>query len=223
MAPINNTQDLTPTTPEPKLQTTPINFTAQSRISGVPPRTPPNARKISPPRAPRPRRVLRTEGMWTRNAEPSTLTPSRLLKNIGGRSVTPEVHYQSNRERDTRSVSPSENRSRSYRARSPLLNYPRSRSLARAAPQLLPSAFIDEGAIPTNNHSPGRFDVGMQYMNMLSIADPHQKEEMAADVSLGLQGDENADSNLEESNLNAYDKTEEEKNEKEHDIWPWKF
>ncbi|APA06249.1 predicted protein [Sclerotinia sclerotiorum 1980 UF-70] len=228
MASVNSNQGSTPTTPELKSQSASKNSVAQRETSGTLPKTPPNTRTISPPRAPRPRRTLRTEGMWTRNRELSTQTPSRILTNTGTRFVTPARHYQSNRDRDSRSVSPLESQPRSYRARSSLLHHPRNRPFAGAAPQLLPSVFIDEGAISSNNHTFGRFEEGMQYMNMLSVADRHPKEETAAGLSSGLQDDEYVKSNLTEDSFNEYDNNDEEnensdeKNEKEHDIWSWK-
>ncbi|CAD6447121.1 3a8d509b-dccb-49d2-b2cc-32e38bcaae98-CDS [Sclerotinia trifoliorum] len=228
MESVNSNQGSTPTTPEPTLKSTPKNFVAQGGTSIAPPKTPPNTRTISPPRAPRPRQTFRTEGMWAKNGGVSMPTSSRTPRNIGSRFVNPAGQYQSNRGRDSRSVSPLQSRPGLYRARSALLHHPRSRPLAGAAPQLLPSLFINEGAVSTNNHSSGRVEVDMQYMNMLPIASRHPKEETAADVSSGLQDDENADSNLTEGIFNEYDDEDEEKDEsgkkdeKEHDIWSWK-
>lgn len=116
MTSTNNNQSLTPTGAKSIRQTPPMKVASQTKV----PTTPPNSYVISPPRAPRPRRIMRSEDMRENESQPST--PSRVMNRLHSKLVGLGADREHGGPRDPRSRSPPKDRSLSYRARSPLSN-----------------------------------------------------------------------------------------------------
>ncbi|KAI9644983.1 hypothetical protein NHQ30_007018 [Ciborinia camelliae] len=194
---------LTPTAANSTPQTPSRDMASMNEV----PTTPTNSYAISPPKAPRPQRVMRPEEVWERNREPST--PSRTQTNLKSRSG-PRAFSERDRLRDSRSRSPprdrSLDRSLPYRSRSPTNNIRRRRIFSEAAFGAKVVKPSNQGA-PINNKNPSdEFDISALYWNKLSLADPEHNENTAINTSSKLLSDEFGGMVLNDSGADAFHK-----------------
>ncbi|THV52544.1 hypothetical protein BGAL_0076g00290 [Botrytis galanthina] len=150
------------------------------------PKTPPNARMLSPPEAPRQRRFLRS-GV-TQQPNGSSRTPCNFGDRLSDRTYSPTPRQRQNR-RDSRSRSPPRDRDPAYRSRSPV----KHRLFGgRSTEQSLPRSFlmesIEKDTVMENEQFSSPYNTNERPQTMLSHADTESKELSTRSRLSGIPG-----------------------------------
>ncbi|KAJ8058365.1 hypothetical protein OCU04_012557 [Sclerotinia nivalis] len=217
---MNNTKKMVTADSEPSSKNTGNQVASQSKDPGTPPRTPPNTRVISPPGAPRQRKV-RPEAMWTPDEKPSTSRRAKIIPD--SRLIASVAHREHARRSDSRSTSPHRRPLSSHRTRSPSNVHHRSRTFTEATfgPLLDNSGNHSVATRPSQPES--HYEVGAGYFNMLPLPESAPSRKISEIISSELPDDQKVGKILRGSDANAMFHTEEGNSDEERDFWSGKL
>ncbi|KAF7895959.1 hypothetical protein EAF00_005974 [Botryotinia globosa] len=178
------------------------------------PKTPPNARMLSPPKAPRQHRFLRS-GV-TQQSNGSFRTPC----NFGGRlhdgTYSPTPRQRQNR-RDKRSRSPPRDRVPAYRSRSPVNDLLFGGQFTQ---QSLMGSFlvesIEQYTVLNNEQPSSSYDMNERSQSMPFLADTERKEQASGNQSSGLPNNKATQKEAKNIDSSSYKKSSKDSGDKEH-------
>ncbi|TGO38842.1 hypothetical protein BHYA_0066g00300 [Botrytis hyacinthi] len=171
------------------------------------PKTPPNARMLSPPEALRQRRFLRS-GV-TQQPDGSFRTPCNFEDRLNDRTYSPTSRRRQN-SRDKRSRSPPRDRVPAYRSRSPVNDRLFSgRSTQQSLMRSLLAESIEQDTVLNNEQPSSSYD-------MISPTDAERKEQASGGKSSGLPENKTTQTKSKDIDSSSYKNSSKDSNDEEH-------
>ncbi|KAF7950679.1 uncharacterized protein EAE97_002231 [Botrytis byssoidea] len=181
------------------------------------PRTPPNARMVSPPEAPRQRRFLRSGVAQQSNG--SSTTPCNFGGRLNARTFSPTPRHRQNR-RDARSRSPPRDREPAYRSRSPVNDLLFGGQFTQ---QSLMGSFlvesIEQDTVLNNEQPSSSYDMNERSQSMPSLVDTERKELASGNKSSGLPENKTTRTKAKDIDAGSYKKPSKDFNDEERRFW----
>ncbi|TGO45356.1 hypothetical protein BCON_0400g00060 [Botryotinia convoluta] len=186
----------------------------KDKSQNITPKTPPNTRMLSPPRAPRQRRFLRSA--VTSQSNGTFRTPNNFEDTSNFRLYSPTPLRGQDR-RNTRSRSPPRDRAPKYRNRFPVnsrLFGGRSVEGELLGPLLTES--IEQDTVMDNEQPSNPYNINERFQRMLSLADTERKEQATRSRLSGLPNNKSLHTKSKEIDSNSSKTPSKDLSDEEH-------